>query len=97
MVLKDAKRKPHGSQRAPKGTQRTTKMHPKMDLRKRSRKGSRKGKKKKAKVHYFVTLLKFFSELDPSGHYSFFLFSKDRLGIEHEPHALSRDTDSALQ
>ena len=47
---KGAKREPRGAKREPKGTemdpkvsQRATKMHPKIDLRKRSRKGSQKG------------------------------------------------------
>merc|ERR1712110_1003526 len=36
---KGAKREPKGAKMEPKVSQRTTKMHPKIDLRKRSRKG----------------------------------------------------------
>ena len=38
-----AKREPKGAEREPKRSQRATKMHPKIDLRKRSRKGSQNG------------------------------------------------------
>ena len=42
---KGVKREPKGAQREPKGSQRATKMHPKIDVRKRSRKGRQKGER----------------------------------------------------
>ena len=43
MEPQSATREPQGAKREPKGSQVATKMHPKIDLRKRSQKGFQKG------------------------------------------------------
>ena len=48
-----SQREPKGAKREPKVSQRATKMHLKIDLRKRSRKGSRKAHRITEKWHHF--------------------------------------------